>query len=164
MEPQQARLTFVAFLALSLVIIVNAVFLQSDAGLALRSYPQNAPLSRVSGVQSVAKSSNQTSPRQNLVHAIRRELLRRNYFPGSAASRLDQRLDAMTMGAIMAYQYDHGLRVTGRATNALLKSFLFGVELPQNGSGKQPEMSSDTHQLVAEVQGILSAKGYYGKD
>ena len=161
MEPQQARLTFAAFMALASIIVFNALYLQKDAGFSVRADQARTALEQ-KAEDLLSVSSSRRSFKGNKLHAaIRRELSQRNYFPGSSIARLDGRLDAMTMGAIMAYQYDNGLPVTGMATNELLKTFLFGVDKAAHRFGKAPVMSAQTRQLVAEVQGILSAKGHY---
>ena len=107
-------------------------------------------------------SGNQSFKGDKLHTAIRRELSQLQYFPGARSSRLDRRLDAMTIGAIMAYQYDRGQPVNGLASDALLKSMLFGATKAAGQPKTMPQMSSETRQLVAEIQGILSAKGHYG--
>jgi len=161
MEPQQARLTFVAFMALASIIVFNALFLQKDAGFSLRANTENASFDLRAGGLAGSVSDSRNDRGSKLHAAIRRELSQRNYFPGSSISRLDGRLDAMTMGAIMAYQHDSGLPVTGLATDSLLKSFLFGIDKAARLSPKASEPGADTRQLVAEIQGILSAKGHY---
>ncbi len=161
MEPQQARWTFAAFLALSGFIVFNALFMQRDAGFTLRVNADRAvPLENARQLLQVPSNSGFTR-RDKLHAAIRRELSVLQYFPGSNSSRLDGHLDAMTMGAIMAYQYDRGLPVSGVASDALLKGLLFGGNKAPGQRQGPPQMSADTHQLVAEMQGILSAKGHY---
>ncbi len=158
MEPQQARLTLAVFLAFSAAIVFNALFMQKDAGFVKRAVYPNISLKND---RPFSASSNQKLEGSELLRAIRRELASRNYFPGNASSRLDGRVDAMTMGAIMAFQYDSGLQVTGLVSEGLLKSFLFGVDDAAGLKSGAPRMSAETHPLVAEIQGILSAKGYY---
>ena len=162
MEPQQARFTFAAFLALSAFIVFNALYMQKDAGFELRVVADRAALAVNSRDMVLATPGNRVVKSDKLHTAIRRELSALQYFPGSNSSRLDGRLDAMTMGAIMAYQYDRGLLVSGRASDALLKNMLFGSHKVTDQRDKTVQMSADTHQLVAEIQGILSAKGHYG--
>ncbi len=162
MEPQHARLTFAAFLALSGFIVFNALFMQRDAGFMLRVSADGhaLPVNASNLVQE--PSGNHTFRGDKLHAAIRRELSQLQYFPGARSSRLDGRLDAMTIGAIMAYQYDSGLPVDGLASDAVLKSMLFGATKVEGRPKTMPHMGSETRQLVAEIQGILSAKGHYG--
>ena len=157
MEPQQARMTFAGFVALSVTIVFNALFLQADAGLSSR-VRGDVPVSVGLRDHATAKTPAPVIQGSQLVLAIRRELSARNYFPGKSIGPMD----AMTTGAIMAYQHDSGQVVSGLATDALLKSFLFGVETPAGEKGMSVALGKNAHQLVAEIQGILSAKGHYG--
>ncbi|MCP4934280.1 MAG: peptidoglycan-binding protein [bacterium] len=161
MEPQQARLTFVAFLALSGFIVFNALFMQKDAEFMLRVGTDNAALKGNTSNVLQTMRGNHSFKGDKLHIAIRRELSQLQYFPGARSSRLDGRLDAMTMGAIMAYQYDLGLPVDGVASNTLLKSMLFGATKSADQPKTMPQMGLETRQLVAEIQGILSVKGHY---
>ena len=161
MEPQQARLTLLVFMAFSVAIVFNALFLQKDAGFSTGPARANASAGDLSGT----RMSDENTERHTLLRALRRELAAHNYFPGHTSSHLDGDLDAMMIGAIMAYQYDSGLEVNGLATDALLKSFFFGVDKsvrPARQQGELPLTNAGSHQLVAEIQGILSAKGHYG--
>jgi hypothetical protein len=59
--------------------------------------------------------------RVDLVRAVQRELGRRGYSPGIPNGVVNP----ATRGAVMAYQRDHGLPVTGEASEALLKAIVF---------------------------------------
>ncbi len=161
MEPQQARFTFLVFLSFTAAIVFNALFLQKDTGFRALENPVRPDLAELASLPAEGHRQARQVEGHELLRAVRRELARLNYFPGSNASRLDGRVDAMTMGAIMAYQYDHGLPVTGLVSNDLFKRLLFGVGKTADGRGKRPVFTRETRQLVAEIQGILSAKGYY---
>lgn len=163
MEPQQARLTFAVFLALSAAIVFNALYLQKDAGFApARGYAARLPVSaRLPGAGHAAGRMAH-SKENELLRAIRRELAAHNYFPGPVDGLSDQQgADVRTRAAIMAWQYDNGLVVDGRLSQRLLKSFLFGVATSDATPSGARRFSPETRQLVAEVQGILSARGYY---
>lgn len=161
MEPQQARLTFFVFLSFTVAIVFNALYFQKDAGFAVRGSYSGTVSMRAGEEMQMGNAIGKTVKGNDLLRAIRRELANHNYFPGNSSSRLDGRVDAMTMGAIMAYQYDSGLAVTGLVSDGLLKSFLFGVDKRASRRARRPVFSRDTRQLVAEIQGILSAKGHY---
>lgn len=65
----------------------------------------------------------------------------------------------------MAYQYDHGLAVDGRVSEALMKTFVFGIEAgPASDTGAARVEGEVARRLVAEVQGVLSGQGYYGDE
>ena len=158
MEPQKARLAFSGFLTLCALIVFNALFLQKDAGFVDHAVSRSAG-SRIEPRPGLSHPTGRHEARQlDLLRAVRRELSAQNYFPGRSASG---RLDAMTMAAIMAFQYDHDLPVTGKPSNELLKNILFGMNNRQEGMDKGNSIPADSSQMVAEIQGTLSALGLY---
>ena len=161
MEPQQARMTFAVFMAFTLTIVFNALYFQKDAGFASVGTGDRNIAGADRNEVSVAGQDSRRVAGNDLLQAIRRELSAHNYFPGTSGSRFDQRADVMTRGAIMAWQYDNALPVTGLVSQELLKSFLFGVSRKADGQTKPPKFGVETRQLVAEIQGILSARGHY---
>ncbi len=100
----------------------------------------------------------QAAKQLDLLRALRRELLAQNYFPGRSALG---GMDAMTMGAIMAFEFDHHLPVTGKPSNELLKNILFGVTGRQKATDGETSITTTSSQLIAEIQGTLSALGLY---
>jgi peptidoglycan hydrolase-like protein with peptidoglycan-binding domain len=68
----------------------------------------------------------------------------------------------VTRGAILAYQHDHGLPLTGEPSEALLKALVFessgAVRLP--GSGASTEQGNQAGPIVRTIQQWLSALGY----
>ena len=161
MEPQQARMTFAVFMAFTVAIIFNALYLQKDAGFVVRGDADRAMLRPAIGTPLAGKTRRVPTKRDDLLRAVRRELGNHNYFPGTSSRELDGSVDAMTTGAVMAYQYDNDLNVTGLVSDALFKSFLFGVDNKNKDRKGVPSFSTHTHQLVAEIQGTLSAQGHY---
>lgn len=93
------------------------------------------------------------SPRT--IRAIKRELNYHGYEAGleNGDVTLDMR------AAIVSYEFDMGLPLTGRAGNRLLKSLLFeaGTALPPKSRRAHFESS---HKLIEAVQGVLSRMGY----
>ncbi len=100
-----------------------------------------------------ADSVEQPSPR--LVRAIQRELGYRGYDPIPETGRADPE----TRAAIIAYEFDMGLPLTGKPTDGLLKTLLFEAPaaLPPPGRRAQFEQAA---RLVAQVQSVLSRMGY----
>ena len=89
------------------------------------------------------------------VRAIQRELRQRGY--GALGS--DGKLRPATRAAIMAFEYDGGLPLTGRASEALLRRIVFGgagATDPAAGKVRSPE----AQELVRSVQRSLAALGY----
>jgi peptidoglycan hydrolase-like protein with peptidoglycan-binding domain len=88
------------------------------------------------------------------IRAIQRELRQRGY--GNLAS--DGTLRPQTRAAIMAYEYDNGLVLTGRGSEGLLTRILFG-----GSPGTEPVGtvgSAEAAELVRFVQQSLAALGY----
>ena len=60
----------------------------------------------------------------------------------------------------MAYEHDHGLALTGEASEALLKRILFGAAAGPEPAGTAKARSSDAEQVIRAVQKGLVALGY----
>jgi peptidoglycan hydrolase-like protein with peptidoglycan-binding domain len=94
-------------------------------------------------------------PPEEVIRAIQRELAFRNY----AVGRRDGRLDTATRLAILNYQYDAGLRLTGRPSEAVLKDILFGPFQGAASDRRIAQFEADS-ALVARVQRVLSRLGF----
>jgi len=94
-------------------------------------------------------------PPEEVIRAIQRELAFRNY----AVGRPDGRLDTATRLAILNYQYDAGLRLTGRPSEAVLKDILFGSFQGAASDRRVAQLEADG-TLVARVQRVLSRLGF----
>jgi peptidoglycan hydrolase-like protein with peptidoglycan-binding domain len=91
----------------------------------------------------------------DVVRAIQRELEQRGYQPGLA----DGLAHSVTRAAVMAYEYDHGLPLTGEPSEALLKAILFGI--PGNAGPKgASQPSPEAQRIIRLVQQGLAALGY----
>jgi peptidoglycan hydrolase-like protein with peptidoglycan-binding domain len=89
------------------------------------------------------------------VAAIQRELNARGYGPLAT----DGEMGIGTRAAIMAYEHDSGLPVTGEASEMLLKRMLFGAAAglePASAKGTSPE----AERVISAVQKGLVALGY----
>lgn len=86
--------------------------------------------------------------------AIQRELQIRGYETGSR----DGVVGAMTRGAIMAFEHDHGLPLTGEASDDLLKSIVLGAAGKPSASPKIE--SSEARDAIRSVQRSLAKLGY----
>jgi peptidoglycan hydrolase-like protein with peptidoglycan-binding domain len=67
----------------------------------------------------------------------------------------------VTRAAIMAFEYDYGLALTGQPTNALLKQILLGsgAATPRRGENIRVQ-SAEAEALIGSVQGTLAKLGY----
>ncbi|MGF1622333.1 MAG: peptidoglycan-binding protein [Rhodomicrobiaceae bacterium] len=92
---------------------------------------------------------------ERVVQGIQRELARRGYDPGEANGRVE----IETRSAIIAYEFDEGMPLTGVPSEAILKSLLFGL-----GEGLSEERTDERFErrraLVSEVQDMLARMGY----
>jgi hypothetical protein len=98
------------------------------------------------------QKSDAASP--DTIRAIQRELRQRGY--GTLVS--DGTLRPQTRAAIMAYEYDNGLLLTGQASEGLLTRILFGGSPGAEPAGKVG--SAEAVELVRFVQQALAALGY----
>lgn len=91
------------------------------------------------------------------VRALQRELTQRGYEPGAA----DGTIGLATRAAVMAYEQDQGIPVTGEPSEALLKRLLLGVT-PGDPLPPQPtrEARQRVEHIVRTVQETLAALGY----
>ncbi|NJM35256.1 MAG: hypothetical protein HC850_11700 [Rhodomicrobium sp.] len=181
MTPIRMRLFFAVFLAVAAAISVNALYLQNASrlagaatgGQATASLPQRenlpaAPLEPapataapepkpdIPAVQPVSQPVQpQTArPPLRLVKAIQRELADRGYAPGAPGE-----LDTATRAAIVAYEFDENMPLAGEASEAVLKSLIFGRAAGKTGPGPAARFER-RRDLVAEVQDALARLGY----
>ena len=91
------------------------------------------------------------------IRAVQRELRHRGY--GALVS--DGVMRAVTRAAIMAYEHDHGLPLTGEASGVLLKRVLLGASaLAEPSAGARKVVTARAAQVVRTVQALLAARGY----
>jgi peptidoglycan hydrolase-like protein with peptidoglycan-binding domain len=91
-----------------------------------------------------------------VTRAVQRELQIRGYETGGA----DGAPTLMTRAAIMGFEYDHGLPMTGKPSQRLLKAILLGESArtarPIGSSGQ----SSEAADVIRSVQSSLAKAGY----
>lgn len=90
------------------------------------------------------------------ISAIQRELKQRNYGP----IPVDGFLRAPTRAAIMAFEYDHGLPLTGEASEKALKQILLGAPAGGTAAGAGKAGSIHAENMIRSVQKSLIALGY----
>ena len=87
--------------------------------------------------------------------AVQRELQARGYDTGAT----DGVAGIMTRASIVAFEFDHGLALTGKPSQALLKIILLGGDAASaKTSRKSP--SADATSLIKSVQKSLAERGY----
>lgn len=88
-----------------------------------------------------------------LVEAIKRELTARGY----RDARSSTGLDLQDRAAIMAFEADHKLRLTGEATQDLLHRILFGTGGDANAASAPPTVRAE--EVIKSVQAQLKHTG-----
>ncbi len=94
---------------------------------------------------------------QQTVRAIQRELTDRGYDPGAA----DGNIGLLTQAAIMAYEHDQGLVLTGEPSERLLRRIILGVSTEDDGA--RPGKARDgeaAERLIKGVQKALASLKY----
>jgi peptidoglycan hydrolase-like protein with peptidoglycan-binding domain len=92
------------------------------------------------------------------IRAIQRELKLRGYGPVP----VDGTIGLATRGAIMAFEHDHGLVLSGEASEGLLKHMVLGAVEPASVSHASADRVSTAHaaEVILSVQQWLAALGY----
>ncbi|MGO8953859.1 MAG: peptidoglycan-binding domain-containing protein [Rhodomicrobium sp.] len=155
MTPFRARLVLLAMMAIPLATAGNALFLQErprtlSASSASRLY-LNEPAPAAAPLPAPAAFSPET-PAERLQAALQRELARHGY-----ADQL-----AQTNGlrlAVLAYEFDNGMPLTGEPAEALLKHILF--DLNQAPRGIFADRAEANQKLVTEIQKTLLGLGFF---
>lgn len=88
------------------------------------------------------------------IRAVQRELQLRNYETGAA----DGVPGLMTRAAIIAFEFDHGMPLTGEATEDTLKRILLGG--PAGGTASRGDRKTAAEGVIRTVQQTLSGLGY----
>ncbi len=157
----QARLSLFAIAAIFIATASNALFLQDRARLmnssslpstavSLTQLPSDKAAPNTPSVPDLLEQD----PRAPRLHvALQRELAKRGY-----ANQLQVRQTGLRL-AILAYEFDNGLPLTGEPTDALLKRVLFdGNQGPRGSFTDRAELNT---KLVMEAQRMLAGLGFF---
>ena len=191
MTPGQARVALLSFLLVSVGVATNALFLQArppaggkvtaERASSTRPAPDRAgkvgevPTLRRSGlpeeqalriarfapdlakIDPAPAGPDETADTET-VRAIQRELKLRGYGPLAG----DGVIGLTTRAAIMAFEHDHAMALSGEASERLLKRILLGAADPAGadipGAGRVG--SNNAEQVIRSVQQWLAALGY----
>lgn len=161
MTPARARLTLFAIAALFLATAGNALFLQERTRAPGSVWASRIPLDRSSAAGTTmeaastpAASSQQTaeSAAERLLAALQRELAQRGYREQLAQAN-GLRL------AVLAYEFDNGMPLTGDPTEELLKQILFNInQAPHGAFADRAEVNP---RLVIQIQKTLLGLGFF---
>ena len=174
MLPGRVKLQLVAFALLSGGVAANLFLLQARGGLG--SGGQASGEGRMAGAASVSLVDTGSIGREpgrrvtvtplapiavpqdiaDVTRAVQRELQIRGYETGVA----DGVPGSMTRAAIMGFEYDHGLALTGQPSQKLLKRILLG-----GGDGASRRVgsrgqSAQAESVIRSVQTSLAKLGY----
>jgi len=168
MATLQARFILLAFVLMAAAITYNAAFLQSGSHPAPMASDANARHGQsVRTTQSMSKPA-RTLPRHtqrtqpvsaqsDTVLAVQRHLTDRGYEPGPA----DGVLGDQTRAAIMAYQHDNKLPITGESSGKILKSMILGSSSDESAiPAGSSQLSAESAALVKSIQKTLGKLGY----
>jgi peptidoglycan hydrolase-like protein with peptidoglycan-binding domain len=157
---------FLAFFGLTGAIIYNALYLQGLPGSNLaKPIPKaaSAPieLAKIPPVKTdLPPLEVEENAPQLVVRAVQRELAARGFDVGAE----DGKLNDKTKAAISTYEKNHGLPVTGVATDELLRHILLGDSVqPANATGSVDDGDrglSKEGLKVKAVQKVLADLGY----
>ncbi|HWJ19380.1 MAG TPA: peptidoglycan-binding domain-containing protein, partial [Geobacterales bacterium] len=157
----QARLTLFTVMAIFAATASNALFLQDRARLLNGSgLPSTAvSLTQLSADKAAPDNAGASAlleedPKAPRLHiALQRELARRGY-----ANQLRARPNGLRL-AVLAYEFDNSLPLTGEPTEALLKRVLFdGNQGPRGSFTDRAEINA---KLVMEAQRMLAGLGFF---
>jgi peptidoglycan hydrolase-like protein with peptidoglycan-binding domain len=171
MTPQNARRVLVAFVLLSAGVGINILAMQplGQRGASGRAGKPDArrdvplpSLSPVAGKTAPTAARGPTDDNPETVSAIQRELAARDYGLGAP----DGLASPTTRAAIMAWEHDNGLVLTGEPTAAVLKAIILGVDATTAGQisaelrAMPREREPRTRHLIRTVQQALADNGY----
>jgi peptidoglycan hydrolase-like protein with peptidoglycan-binding domain len=92
----------------------------------------------------------------DVTRAVQRELQIRGYETGAA----DGVAGVMTRAAIMGFEYDHGLTLTGQPSQDLLKRILLGGREKASKRPGSHDQSAQAQSMIRSVQMSLAKLGY----
>jgi peptidoglycan hydrolase-like protein with peptidoglycan-binding domain len=183
MLPKRMTVQLIAFLVLSGGVAANVFFLQTSGRGAQSARVSDATAWNIAAIEaaefggdtgSIERGARDTTqaPTINLAavpsagdaakgsatevtRAIQRELQIRGYETGGS----DGIAGLMTRGAIMAYEYDHNLPLSGQPSDRLLKAIILGEGGKSKAKGGEVK-TAEAQDVVRSVQRSLAKLGY----
>ncbi len=150
MAAQHAKLIFAGFVGISCAMAGNAIYSQKGAHPA----PISAKTADLAPSRRATRRRVSGGAETTIIRATQRELRAKDYDPGP----VDSVMGLLTRAAVMAYQNDVGLPVTGEPTPELLEHLILGMSVAP--IAKNPKVPVETTALVKAVQQILADQGY----
>jgi peptidoglycan hydrolase-like protein with peptidoglycan-binding domain len=170
MTPQNARRVLTTFVLLSTAVMINILVMQPMGARpvgqrtskpdVLREPTPTGPAQ--TSIPKVAPPVNAAGDNTDTVTAIQRELAARDYDLGAP----DGTASPITRAAIMAWEHDNGLGLTGEPTAAVLKAIILGADsttaaqIAAELKALPREREPRTQNLIRSVQQALADLGY----
>jgi peptidoglycan hydrolase-like protein with peptidoglycan-binding domain len=175
MTPLTVRFSFLLFAVLTGAMLTNLFVLQPPGRMAapeqararMPSQPgpsvatvskPDTPSAFVPPIETGAvKPLPETADKTDLTRAIQRELKEKGYEAGA----VDGVAGLVTRGAIMAYEADAGLPLTGEPRPALLQHLVLGsADAGASGGGDRTAPGPEAEQVIRAVQSAFRQLGY----
>jgi peptidoglycan hydrolase-like protein with peptidoglycan-binding domain len=183
MTPFRMRLFVVAFLALAAATSINAIYMQEAPRRTAAAVSGATPAKDAAGrpaaataalpgdevpAAGIGQPAGAAAAREDArqqpeplpdphprVKSIQRELSSRGYHPG----RQDGVLAPETRAAILAYEFDEHMPLTGEATEDVLKALIFAKAAGRTRIGASDRFEH-RREIVEQVQHMLAQLGY----
>jgi peptidoglycan hydrolase-like protein with peptidoglycan-binding domain len=175
MTPQNARRVLSTFVLLSMAVLINVLVMQPMGSRPVGPRASKPDVLRETAppISSPAQTSTPVTPKTtapataagdntDTVTAIQRELAARDYDLGAP----DGTASPTTRAAIMAWEHDNGLALTGEPTAAVLKAIILGADrstaaqIAAELKALPREREPRTQNLIRSVQQALADLGY----
>ena len=163
MTALRLQLGLLTFAALATTALINIFYFQpasSLRGQRLEIGPspelnRNPPKVAALASEVPAQALPATDPAKT-VRAIQRELEQRGYPTGTD----DGTVGLVTRAAIMAYEFDHAMTLTGDATEDLLQTIVLGSANSEPASSGPMKIGPHAEQVIRTTQQSLAGMGY----
>jgi peptidoglycan hydrolase-like protein with peptidoglycan-binding domain len=183
MLPKRVTVQLIAFLVLSGGVAANVFFLQTSGRGAHSARVSDATAWNIAAIEaaefgdtgSIAPTARAITPTSSIdlaalgtvgndaknasatevTRAVQRELQIRGYETGGS----DGIAGVMTRGAIMAYEYDHNLPLSGQPSDQLLKTIILGEGGKSKAKGGEVK-TAEAQDVIRSVQRSLAKLGY----
>jgi peptidoglycan hydrolase-like protein with peptidoglycan-binding domain len=162
MTPRQARLAACALAAACAAVWWNVLVLQKGVGEPRgrgTSHATSAAARAGTTAERATAAPQPAAARENpeLSRHVQLELAQRGYDPGA----VNGVVSLMTRAAVMAYEHDHGLALTGEPSEALLRAIVFGSP-DSAGATRRTGGEARGHavEVIRIVQHALTTLGY----
>ena len=163
MTKRGLQLGLATYAALAVVVLINMAYLQPSSGsraprIELGPSPEaQAARAETTGAARAEAATNLSEPETTaMTRAIQRQLESLEYGVGSD----DGVANLVTRAAIMAYESDHGLALTGEPTEFLLRTIVLGTANSQTAPAASLRIGPHAEQVIRTTQQSLVGLGY----